>query len=81
LDNFLFKVLENNLPKLNGTLALQISNYKKGNRIINIVEPLQKYMKKNWTSFKYKGIISVSTKGRFKESGEILEPIFIWQNI
>lgn len=79
LDEFLFTVLDNNLPNLTGTLALQISDYKKGNKIIKIVEPLQDYMKKNWKNFKYKGIISVSTKGRFQQN--ILEPIFIWQNI
>lgn len=76
--NFLFKALKNNLRNLTGTLALQISDYKKGSKKITLVTPLLQFMSKEFPEFKYKGYICVSTKGRFNKS--IVEPIFIWQN-
>lgn len=77
LNKFLFKVLRDNLKYLKGTLALQISDYKKGSQIISLVKPLQTFMKQ--FNFTYMGYIGVKTKGRF--STFIVEPIFIWQNI
>lgn len=78
-DNFLFKVLSHNLKYLKGTLALQISDYKKGSKTICLVKPLQTFMKENFANFTYKGYICVKTKGRFANT--IVEPIFIWQNL
>ena len=78
-EHFLFKVLDNHLPNLEGTLALQISNYKKGTLTINLVDPLMKFIKTNFPEFKYKGYIAVSTKSRF--GNQISEPIFIWQSV
>ena len=79
LDNFLFTFLDNNLCKLksSGHLILQISDYNtKSKERVNIVKPLQDYMK-SLKNFRYKGIILVKTKGR--RSKFITEPLFVWQ--
>lgn len=78
LENFLFASLRKYLPLLNGVLVLQISDYKKGKNKIEIVDPLMKFMEKEFPEFKYKGFITVATKGRF--SNNIYEPMFVWKN-
>jgi 16S rRNA G966 N2-methylase RsmD len=81
LDGYLFHTLDNHLPHLKGTLALQISDYIKNGKRIQIIKPLQKYMKIYHPNFKYKGIIKVKTKTRFATDYNcIYENIFVWNN-
>jgi len=82
LEEFLFKTIKNftkNLKK-NGHLVLQISNYKKNGKTINLVEPLLKYIKKETPELEYQGFIAISSKARFSKD-DIHEPIFVWKKI
>ena len=79
LHKFLFQALRNNLKYLDGILALQISDYVDNGKKVHIVEPLQHFMKTEYPQFKYKGFVTISTKGRFNKL--LFEPLFIWKNV